>query len=150
MADIVDRTTRSRMMSGIQGKNTQPELVLRRALHRKGFRYRLHVAGLPGRPDIVFPKFHAVIQVHGCFWHRHKGCRFCTHPASNSLFWRKKFSQTIKRDRNKTNELLEAGWKVAIVWGCALEGESVNVTAKTLSVWLRGRKSFIELPKMNK
>jgi DNA mismatch endonuclease (patch repair protein) len=108
------------------------------------------VAGLPGRPDIVLPKFRAVIQVHGCFWHRHAGCRFCTTPASNSPFWSEKFSRTIERDRITTNQLLEAGWRVAIVWECAVDGNDVNAAARVLSDWLKGKKSFIEFPKMGK
>jgi DNA mismatch endonuclease (patch repair protein) len=147
MVDIVDKATRSRMMSGIRGRNTQPELTLRRALHRRGFRYRLHVAGLPGRPDIVFPRFRAVIQVHGCFWHRHAGCRFCTTPASNSPFWNEKFSRTVERDRITTNQLLKAGWRVAIVWECALDDDGVNAVTKVLSTWLKGRKIFVEYPR---
>jgi DNA mismatch endonuclease (patch repair protein) len=134
------------MMSGIRGVNTQPEQAIRRALHRKGFRYRLHVANLPGRPDIVFPKYRAAIQVHGCFWHRHAGCRFCTTPASNASFWNKKFSETIERDRVTTDKLLQLGWRVGIVWECALDRKGVNVAVKALSTWLKGKKSFIELP----
>jgi DNA mismatch endonuclease (patch repair protein) len=136
------------MMSGIRGRNTKPELTLRRALHRMGFRYRLHVAGLPGRPDIVLPKFHAVIQVHGCFWHRHVGCRFCTTPASNSSFWDKKFSETVERDLITTDKLLQAGWRVAVIWECALHEGRADAAAKIVSVWLKGKKSFIEFPKL--
>jgi DNA mismatch endonuclease (patch repair protein) len=145
MADIVDRTTRSRMMSGIRGKHTQPELALRRALHKKGLRYRLHVRDLPGRPDIVMPKHHVAIQVHGCFWHRHKGCRFCTNPSSNRSFWKKKFKRTIERDRMNTNNLLRAGWRTAIVWECALDGTGVLLVANTLIKWLAGTEPFLEV-----
>lgn len=150
MADIVDRATRSRMMSGIRGKNTQPELALRRALHQKGFRYRLHVADLPGRPDIVLPQYRAAIQVHGCFWHRHEGCRFCTNPASNASFWRKKFSQTVERDRRTTSKLLQDGWRIAVVWECGLDENGVNAAAKALSSWIKGAKLFVEFPRMKK
>jgi DNA mismatch endonuclease (patch repair protein) len=108
------------------------------------------VKDLPGRPDIVFPKHRAAVQVHGCFWHRHEGCRFCTNPASNILFWKKKFSQTVERDRKTTDGLLEDGWRVAIVWECALEGNGVDKVAKTLSVWLRGTKPFVEVPQTGK
>ena len=92
MVDVVDKATRSRMMSGIRGKDTQPELLLRRALHRLGLRYRVHVAKLPGRPDIVLARHNAVVLVHGCFWHRHRGCLFATNPASNAEFWKGKFA----------------------------------------------------------
>ncbi|TXJ17373.1 MAG: DNA mismatch endonuclease Vsr [Afipia sp.] len=150
MVDIVDKATRSRMMSGIRGRNTQPELALRRALHRLGFRYRLHVAGLAGRPDIVLPKYRSAIQVHGCFWHRHKGCRFATTPASNPAFWQEKFSGTIERDQRTTRALLDDGWRVAIVWECALDGSGVDIAAKALSAWLGGEKAFIEFPRPEK
>ena len=93
MADTVDKTTRSRMMAGIRGKDTKPERAIRSALHSAGFRYRIHVAELPGKPDIVFPKYKAVIFVHGCFWHRHPGCWWSTTPSSNAAFWAEKFAQ---------------------------------------------------------
>ena len=98
MTDIVDSQTRSRMMSGIRGKNTKPELALRRSLHALGFRYRLHAKGIPGKPDIVMPKYRAVIFVHGCFWHRHAGCRYATVPATRPEFWATKFDANVVRD----------------------------------------------------
>lgn len=146
----MDRATRSRMMSGIRGKHTQPELHLRRALHRRGFRYRLHGAKLPGRPDIVLPKYKAVIQVHGCFWHRHAGCVFSTTPASNVAFWTSKFEKTIERDRRNKDKLLGAGWRTAIVWECELEGDGVDAVADNLTKWLVGDDPFIEIPPSKK
>jgi DNA mismatch endonuclease (patch repair protein) len=147
MADIVDKPTRSRMMAGIKNKNTQPELVLRKALHGLGFRYRLHVSGLPGRPDLVFPKYMAAIQVQGCFWHRHKGCCYCSNPASNRAFWSAKFKRTVERDKRNLLRLLDDGWRVAVIWECVLrEGENDSFT-KELSNWLRGTNDFIELPR---
>ena len=110
MADIVSPETRSRMMSGIRGRNTRPELVLRSALHARGFRFRLHVRDLPGKPDLVFPKHRAVIQVHGCFWHRH-GCKKTTNPSTNSEFWALKFRQNVERDVKTEAELVELGWR---------------------------------------
>lgn len=107
------------MMSGIRGKNTQPELVLRQALHARGFRYRLHAPELPGKPDLVFPKHRAVIQVHGCFWHRH-GCDKTSIPSSNSEFWQKKFERNVERDREVELQLRELGWRVGVVWECAI------------------------------
>ena len=95
MADIVDKKTRSRMMAGIKGKNTKPELVLRRALHARGFRFRLHGKEFPGRPDLVFPKHGAVIFVHGCFWHRHSNCRYATNPSTRMEFWQGKFDANV-------------------------------------------------------
>lgn len=112
MTDIVSPEVRSRMMSGIRAKNTRPELVLRRALHALGFRYRLHVRNLPGKPDLVFPKYRAIIQVHGCFWHRH-GCSKTTNPASNSEFWQMKFTRNVDRDREVECRLREFGWPSA-------------------------------------
>jgi DNA mismatch endonuclease (patch repair protein) len=148
MADIVDKATRSRMMSGIRGKHTGPELALRRALHRTGLRYRLHVRELPGRPDIVFPRFRAVILVQGCFWHRHAGCRFATNPASNRAFWQKKFAGNVRRDRKNLLLLLENGWRVAVIWECAIRDplEVVDVGARIVS-WLGSRRRFLEIPK---
>jgi len=116
MADVVDAETRSRMMSGIRGKNTGPELLLRKAMHARGFRYRLHCRYLPGRPDLVFPKYQAVVFVHGCFWHRHEGCRYTTTPSTRPEFWAEKFEANVERDRRNQLALEEAGWCVAIVW----------------------------------
>lgn len=120
MTDIVDRQTRSRMMSGIRGKDTKPELLLRRGLHARGFRFRLHARGLVGRPDLVFPGRRAAIFVHGCFWHRHEGCRFTTTPATRPEFWAEKFAANVVRDATAQEALLAAEWRVAVVWECAL------------------------------
>lgn len=120
MADIVDPETRSRMMSGIKGKNTRPELALRRALHARGFRYRLHDKKLPGKPDLVLPRFHAAIFVHGCFWHRHEGCKYATTPATRQEFWQAKFRENMERDQRNIDALLALGWRVAVVWECEM------------------------------
>lgn len=119
MTDVVDAATRSRMMAGIQGKNTQPELFLRKALHAMGFRYRLGGKGLPGKPDIVFPKKHIAIFVHGCFWHMHE-CKYFKWPATNSQFWREKLDGNVQRDKRVTVELQSKGWTVLTVWECEL------------------------------
>ena len=145
MIDVVDKITRSRMMAGIRGKDTKPELDLRRALHRLGLRYRLHPIGLPGRPDIVLPRHHAAIQVHGCFWHRHVHCTFCTTPASNMRFWRSKFAETVKRDKRNLDALRKLGWKVAIVWECAVKDVGAEVVAGRIAVWLQSGRSFNEI-----
>lgn len=138
MADIVDKQTRSRMMAGIKGKDTKPELVLRRALHSRGFRYRLHTKNLPGRPDLVFPKHHAIVFVHGCFWHRHEGCRYTTIPSTRQEFWQAKFTANVARDEAVRDKLLEGGWRIATVWECALrKPDQINVTTDLLSAWLR-------------
>lgn len=120
MSDIVDPETRSRMMSGIRGKDTKPELLVRKFLHRAGLRFRLH-ASLPGRPDLVLPKYNVAIFVHGCFWHRHRGCRFATDPKTNSIFWQDKFEANVARDRKATRQLRALGWRVIVVWSCKLE-----------------------------
>jgi len=123
MADIVSPETRSRMMSGIRGKDTKPELVIRKALHRQGFRYRLHAKDLPGKPDLVFPQYQAVILINGCFWHGHS-CHLFKWPATRREFWKKK----IMRNREKDTENLEAiksiGWRVLTIRECALKGRT--------------------------
>lgn len=121
MVDIVDKQTRSRMMSGIRGKNTQPEMLVRKYLHAKGFRYRLHDKKLPGSPDIVLRKYQLAIFVHGCFWHRHKGCRYATTPAQNRDKWRLKFKQNTERDQRQINQLIDMGWRVLVIWECVLK-----------------------------
>ena len=120
MTDIVDKATRSRMMSGIQGKNTKPELLLRRALHHAGFRFRLHQKQLPGTPDLVLPRYRTVIFVHGCYWHRHPRCRLAYNPKTRTEFWQQKFADNVARDRRDTDALLQAGWRVVIIWECGL------------------------------
>jgi DNA mismatch endonuclease (patch repair protein) len=146
MADVVDKQTRSRMMAGIGGKNTEPELVLRRALHARGFRYRLHVKQLPGRPDLLLPKYRAVVFVHGCFWHRHTGCRYATTPATRTEFWQAKFSANIARDDVVRIKLRHAGWRVAIVWECALKKpHRVKAVVSQLVSWLDSASDEIEI-----
>jgi DNA mismatch endonuclease, patch repair protein len=117
MADIVDKATRSRMMSGIRAKDTKPELIVRSFLHRAGIRFRLHVK-LPGKPDLLLPKFKTAVFVHGCFWHRHQGCRFATTPSTNRAFWQEKFRTNVSRDSDATKRLEALGWRVLIVWEC--------------------------------
>ncbi len=120
MIDVVDKATRSRMMSGIRGKNTSPEYTVRRYLHAQGLRYRLHVKDLPGKPDLVFPRYDLVLFVHGCFWHRHRGCKFAYTPKSNLDFWQKKFDDNTRRDKEAMRKLKKAGWRVFIIWECEL------------------------------
>lgn len=144
--DIVDSARRSRMMAGIRGRDTKPEITLRRALHARGFRFRLGNGALPGRPDIVLPRWNAAIQVHGCFWHRHSGCRFATVPASNAEFWMNKFAANVERDARKLDELMKLGWRVAVVWECGLRGNDLDPTVDPLEEWLRSDTPFLELP----
>lgn len=121
MIDRISEERRSWNMSRIRGKDTTPEVLLRKALHGAGFRFRLNVRDLPGRPDIVLPKFRAVIFVNGCFWHRHEGCAKTTTPKSNVDFWQKKFGDTVERDRRNKRELEILGWQVITVWQCEIE-----------------------------
>jgi DNA mismatch endonuclease (patch repair protein) len=125
-------------MSKVGQKNTGPEMKLRRSLHKIGLRYRLHDKRLPGSPDIVFPRFKAVLFVHGCFWHRH-GCKATTTPGTNVDFWCKKFAENIARDRRHIETLQESGWRVAVVWECALKGKKdsdVEIIALNVREWL--------------
>jgi len=132
MTDIVDRATRSRMMSGIRSKDTRPERAVRSGLHKEGLRFRLNVAGLPGRPDIVLPRWNAVVFVHGCFWHRHPACRFCYTPKSRVEFWRRKFRENVTRDRRVVKELTSDGWKVHVVWTCEITPTRIARLAKAI------------------
>ncbi|MGH9424464.1 MAG: very short patch repair endonuclease [Thermoanaerobaculia bacterium] len=125
MADIVDRRTRSRMMSGIKGKNTKPERVVRSYLHRSGLRFRLHDRSLPGSPDLVFRQHNTIVQVHGCYWHQHPGCRFAYSPKSNAKFWREKLSGNVIRDRKNAAKLRRLGWRVLTVWECQVHRHEV-------------------------
>ncbi|NKI35115.1 DNA mismatch endonuclease Vsr [Wenzhouxiangella sp. XN79A] len=146
MVDNVERQTRSRMMATIGPKDTRPELVVRRGLHRLGFRFRLHPRKLPGRPDIVLPKYRVAIFVHGCFWHRHPGCRFATTPKTRAEFWKAKFEANVERDRRKQEQLEAAGWRVLTVWECALRHDP-EVCIETLAGMIRDATSAnSELP----
>jgi DNA mismatch endonuclease (patch repair protein) len=115
-------------MSRIRGKDTKPERLLRSLLHRAGFRFRKHVTMLPGKPDIVPPKYNAIVLVHGCYWHRHPECRFTTTPASNSAFWLRKFAGTVERDRKAEAALGALGWRIFVVWECELRRDAQAVT----------------------
>lgn len=146
MADVVDKETRSRMMAGIRGKNTKPELLLRRALHADGFRYRIHDPKLVGKPDLVFPMYKALIFVHGCFWHRHPGCWWNTTPSSNAVFWEGKLSQNAERDAHTVAELRDRGWRIAIVWECSFKLLSVSEVASAVKDWLTEGMESLVLP----
>ena len=116
--DIVDKARRSAMMAGIRGKDTKPEMRVRQAAHALGFRFRLHRRDLPGSPDLVFPSLRKVIFVHGCYWHRHAGCRYATTPKSNADFWQEKFVKNQDRDRRALTDLVAAGWDPLVIWEC--------------------------------
>ncbi len=150
--DIVDSATRSRMMSGIRGKNTWPEKLVRSLLHRHGFRFRLHVKDLPGKPDIVLPRFRAVVLVHGCFWHGHT-CRLFRLPTTRADFWESKISRNRTNDRANFQMLQELGWRIATVWECALKGKDrmdQQAVTDALSTWLRGCEGAVVLSSLDK
>jgi DNA mismatch endonuclease (patch repair protein) len=148
MVDIVDKKTRSRMMSGIRGRNTLPEMLIRRALHARGFRYRLHDKTLPGKPDLVFPRYRAVIEIRGCFWHRHD-CHLFRWPATRKEFWRKKINGNAQRDKKNLLLLNEAGWRVLVIWECALKGNNWHYHEglfNSVQEWLLHGKDNNQIP----
>jgi DNA mismatch endonuclease (patch repair protein) len=148
MTDTVAPEVRSRMMAGIRGRDTKPEMLVRSFLHRSGLRFRLHAARLPGRPDLVFPRFRSVLFVNGCFWHRHAGCRFASTPSSNPAFWLKKFNDNIERDRASIEKLVAMGWRVLIVWECGLRQRDVQQSLAWLPSEIReGSTPVLEWPK---
>lgn len=112
-------------MSGIRARDTRPEMIVRSYLHSTGLRYRLH-GKLPGKPDLVFPRYRVVVFVNGCFWHRHEGCRHATTPSSNVAFWEKKFADNVSRDRRVRAELSKLGWRVLVIWSCKLDERSLQ------------------------
>lgn len=148
MADVVDAATRSRMMAGIRSRNTKPETIIRKGLHARGFRYSLHRKGLPGKPDIVMPRWHVVVFVHGCFWHRH-GCHLSKIPTNNQVFWKTKLAANQRRDALVKQQLAEMGWRTAIVWECATRGKLVTVNLPRLldklESWIRDQAESLTL-----
>lgn len=147
MTDIVDSSTRSRMMASIKSKNTKPELLIRSLLHKRGFRFRLHVKDLPGKPDIVLPKYNAVIFVNGCFWHGHKNCHLFKLPSTRTEFWQAKILKNQVNDSKYIELLLNSNWKVCIVWECSIKGtkKDLNRVINCISEWLLSTKLFIEI-----
>lgn len=150
MADIVDATTRSRMMSGIRGKDTKPELIVRRGLHGMGFRFRLHGAKLPGRPDLVLPKYGAAILVHGCFWHAHN-CSLAKMPKTRPEFWREKLAGNQARDARQLGELQTLGFRTLVIWECAVRGpqDLLVYTLDSAASWLRSGEGSQEIARSN-
>lgn len=139
MADVVDPATRSRMMSGIHARDTKPEILVRKYLHAHGFRYRIAPTGLPGKPDIVLPKYRTVVFVHGCFWHGHAGCRFFVWPKTRAGFWKAKIGANRARDARVVDALLLAGWRVGIFWECATKDDATLIRLlDELSDFIRG------------
>lgn len=127
MADTVDSTVRSWIMSNVPQRNTSPERIVRSYLHHHGLRFRLHRRDLPGSPDIVLPKHNTVIFVHGCFWHQHRGCRKSRKPTSNTDYWDQKLAENVWRDKRKIRELKKLGWQVIVIWEC----ETQNLESRT-------------------
>lgn len=136
MVDNLSQRERSALMARIRDKNTKPEMAVRRMVHGMGFRFRLHRRDLPGTPDLVFPMHRKVIFVHGCFWHRHVGCKRTTTPRSNEVFWQRKFDANVARDRNKISELKRNGWLSLVIWEC--ETEEANKLERKLRQFLQG------------
>ena len=138
MADVHDPATRSRNMAAIRGADTKPEMMIRRGLHARGFRFRLHDRKLPGRPDLIFPKYRAVLFVHGCFWHGHD-CHLFKWPGTREEFWRAKISANVARDKTNLEAVQRAGLRIGIVWECALKGRQRRPSEdvlNTVSCWL--------------
>ena len=133
-------------MSGIQGRNTKPEILIRSLLHRQGFRFRLNVRDLAGKPDIVLPRYGAVIFVHGCFWHGHN-CSFFKWPATRPEFWLEKIKRNRTNDRKTRRTLQAAGWRVGVIWECTIRGKNKDTDELTrrIGVWLRGNKPLLEI-----
>ncbi len=147
MPDVVDKKTRSRMMSGIRGKDTKPELLIRKQLHKLGFRYKLHDRKLPGKPDMVFPKYKAIIFVNGCFWHGHN-CHLFKWPSSRVEFWHDKITRTQEKDKENFDALLEKGWRVLKIWECSLKGKE-KLPTETVIIkaveWLKSEQKTGEI-----
>lgn len=143
MTDVVSKLKRSQMMSGIKGKNTGPEMQVRRFLHSSGFRYRLHRKDLPGAPDIVLTRYRVAIFVHGCFWHRHPGCKYASTPATRQEFWLAKLDGNRLRDNRDQASLLGMEWRVAVIWECALR-HSPQIALQDLKRFIQSSRKFQE------
>lgn len=143
MADIVSKSKRSEMMSGVKGKDTKLEVALRKELFARGFRYRTHTKGTPGKPDLVLKKYNAIVFIHGCFWHGHENCKLFRYPKSRIDFWKEKIGKNIERDRKNTQKLLDEGWRVLLVWECAVKGKAdkLPITADLVEKWILSDES---------
>lgn len=152
MADIVPKARRSKMMAGLKGKDTKPEMIVRSGLHKMGFRFVLHDKRLPGKPDLVFPRYRAIILVNGCFWHMH-GCRLFKWPGSSIEFWRAKLERNRDRDIENLRSYKLRGWKVLIVWECALKGRnrlSESLLLNECAGWLLEGGISKSIPELDK
>jgi len=147
MTDTVSPEKRSEVMSKVGSRDTKPELLIRKGLHARGFRYRLHAKDLPGKPDLVFRRYRSVIFVNGCFWHGHS-CPRCRMPNSNADYWKQKVARNVKRDASNRQSLLDEGWRVLTIWECALTGKwklGLNEVIVLASEWLLSTKSLSEI-----
>jgi DNA mismatch endonuclease (patch repair protein) len=147
LPDIVDPQTRSRMMAGIRGRDTKPEIMIRRGLHRIGFRFRLHAKKLPGKPDIVLPRYGAAVFVHGCFWHGHE-CHLFRLPSTRQDFWRTKITRNVTRDQEVSEMLHTAGWRRLVIWECALKGKrklDYETVLQRIATWIRAGETDHEI-----
>jgi len=129
MVDTLTKEQRSKAMASVKGKNTRPEVRVRSLLHRMGYRFRLHHKGLPGKPDIVLPKYRTCIFVHGCFWHQHPGCKKASRPKTNEVFWHEKLDKNIERDRAAIDALIKIDWRVAVIWECETKSNDALLDA---------------------
>ena len=132
MADVHNKATRSYNMSQIKGKNTRPEMLVRKFLHSHGFRYRLHVKDMPGKPDIVLPKYKTAIFIHGCFWHGHEGCKYYVVPKTRTDWWLNKINANATNDIKAASTLHQSGWRVIVIWECELKVPKASDTLKSL------------------
>ncbi len=147
MTDVHSKETRSKNMAAVSGKDTKPELLIRKALHRLGFRFRLHVRDLPGKPDLVLPKFKAVIFVNGCFWHQHD-CHLFKWPSTRKEFWRNKIEGNKARDIEAVKQLRSMGWRVLTIWECSLKGKTrlpAEGLTSIVSNWIKGDSAELEI-----
>lgn len=147
MADVHDRATRRRNMQAIRHKNTKPEMQIRKALFQEGFRFRLHLKQLPGKPDLTFKKHSGVIQIHGCYWHFH-GCHLSKIPETDSAWWYEKLQTTRIRDQRNRTALAEAGWRVCEVWECALRGKTrrnLSDVVSQIKNWLNSDLDYLKI-----
>ena len=155
MADTVDKETRSRMMSSVRSKNTKLELEVRRRLFALGFRYRVHGKDLPGTPDMVFPKYRAVLFVHGCFWHYH-GCHLSALPNTRRSWWKKKLEGNRKRDSEVVSELKYLGWRILVIWECGFRkpkldrAEALDRIAERAGSFLKSERKLLEIPRVSR
>ncbi|WP_316820823.1 very short patch repair endonuclease [Pedobacter gandavensis] len=132
MTDVHTKIIRSYNMSKIKGKDTQPEILVRKFLHKNGYRYRIHVKDLPGKPDIVLPRYKTVVFVQGCFWHGHEGCKYYVVPKTRTDWWLKKINETIVNDKTNQQSLVSTGWRVIEIWECELRKTLVENTLNRL------------------